>query len=163
MLKLSKYPPKGFTLIELLVVVLIIGSLAAIALPQYQIAVGKAKFAELKILTKGIQEGAQQYYLIYGNYDGILEDNSNLDIEIPEGSNCYIWRNSYDMIECHKEIFGTGMRYYVSRSTGAPSHCLAYSANTNDLANRLCQNETDKPASSAICKDEDGGYCKYLY
>ncbi len=74
----QKLYKKGFTLLELLVVVLIIGILAAIALPQYQTVKEKAIMTEGIKLVKHIAEANQRYYLVNGDY---ANDIQNLDIE----------------------------------------------------------------------------------
>ncbi len=74
---------QAFTLIELLVVVLIIGILAAVALPQYQLSVEKARATEALINLRAVNDALEVYWLANGVYPESFEE---IDIEKPDNT-----------------------------------------------------------------------------
>lgn len=149
---------KAFTLIELLVVVLIIGILAAVAVPQYQKAVMKTRYATMKPLVEHIYQAQKLYYLANGQYAATLAD---LGVEVgplqQNGSASLPWGYctlSGSYVYCyHESLHMAYMKYF----TNEVRLCATYDSNNkHPLRHQLCKTETGQ--SSAY----DGQNYKYL-
>ena len=151
---------QAFTLIELLVVVLIIGILAAIALPQYKLAVIKAKTSTYLPLLKNIAEAEKRYYMANGVY---TVDTSLLDVDIPPnctedntGINHHEnWSCGQDFMIWLNETMEVILSYCPNDNT-AYSSCFAnrdFGINfvyKNDAERQFCNAKT--ALGSKICK-----------
>ena len=118
-----KYGAKGFTLLELLVVVLIIGILAAIAIPQYQLAVDKTQFAKMQTMVNAVRKSYQNYVLIHNVGPTSFKD---LDLEIPYANEEYAPQSFFKCI--------TLPDMYLCMSGGGPSYGGNVRAFNKDLS-----------------------------
>jgi len=155
---------KGFTLIELLVVVLIIGILAAAALPQYQKAVEKSKATQAFALIRSIAAAQENYYLANGSYARSFDE---LAVDIPwTGTTKWLGENSAGTArsgeewsaQIYHEAIGDGIA--IGRLSGAyagAGFLYIWKHNSN----------TDFPLHTLMCVEFNnnikGKYCQKIF
>ena len=135
---------QAFTLIELLVVVLIIGILAAVALPKYELAVAKARYMQLISLANALRKGQDLYKLANGQF---TDDISALSIDLPKGTqvvsntisyswgNCRIGTTGYAACESTRD----GVLYNDLSQIGIRECKVKPNTNKVELGRKLCQ------------------------
>ena len=157
---------QAFTLIELLVVVLIIGILAAVALPQYQKAVLKSRYATVKDLTHTIAQAEETYFLATGEY---THDIDALPIDFPTTGACTTSQWSAECPTSFGECRITStmgspentMYPYITCTIKQDNKIVIYlqlnlGASWNQPGASFCYAHQENPAANQICKLETG-------
>lgn len=165
MKNLSKGRLEGFTLMELLVVVLVIGVLAAVAVPQYQRSVDKSRYSTLMPVAASVRNAQETFYMASAAYS---PDLSGLDVSLPgevHGSRAELGNgvnvevsaeNGNGFVSASKEGLDNKYVMYFANSANFPKevHCEALSS--SDRAKKLCTGLGGRELGAA------GNYTKYV-
>ncbi len=147
---------KAFTLIELLVVVLIIGILAAVALPKYQVAVAKSRLGSVMSQVASLKQAAEAHYLANGAYEN---DMSTLDIQF-DGCDptqnywCKTPKIIFDIWTSSSRDWDVNATLY---DNGVVMNCYGmFLDHSNKPGVTYCGARADSPVANQVCKSLGG-------
>ncbi len=167
---------KAFTLIEMLIVVLIIGILAAIVLPQYQLASYRSKYATMSSLVRALANAQEEYYMAKGEY---APSDEYLTVGMPkEGAPI----NAEGRPVIGYGAFSVGAAYasgilmdgdarvasytiYYKKSTSGNKgqiRCVTY-ASRQKIGNKICESAGGQLKSSASCGTTGNTICNQYF
>lgn len=143
---------KGFTLLELLVAVMIMGILAAIAIPQYSRSVRRAEMIEGLSQGKTILDSALRFKAANGlppstfsqldvGFDGINAESASMT----EGNFTYILNHDSITVQSNLGGYYLEMEFPIVTDAGVTSAIFC------------CPNPGDKNGAW-LCKSVSGGY-----